>query len=76
MGGGEETKCNRITFIFSKERHEDILSMHLTNFVNQKNEKIKNGTLLMKIISSVSKILFFKTSDLYPAYLFSEYTDN
>ena len=52
------------------------MKAYYPNFVNQKNEKIKNGTLLMKIISSVSKILFFKTNDLYTAYLFSEYADN
>ena len=30
----------------------------------------------MKIISTVPKLLFFKTIDLYAVYLFSEYTDN
>ena len=30
----------------------------------------------MIIISTVHKVLFFKTTDLYTAYLFSEYTDN
>ena len=30
----------------------------------------------MKIISAVPKVLFFKTTDLYTVYLFSEYVDN
>ena len=30
----------------------------------------------MKIISTVPKLLFFKTTDLYNVYLFSEYADN
>ena len=46
------------------------------SFVNQKNEKIRNWSLLMKIISTVPKVLFFKTTDLYTVYLFSEYADN
>ena len=45
------------------------------SFVNQKNEKKRNWSLLMKIISTVPKLLFFKTADLYTAYLFSEYAD-
>ena len=35
------------------------------SFVNQKNEKIRNWSLLMKIISTVPKLLFFKTTDLH-----------
>ena len=30
----------------------------------------------MKIISTVPKVLFFKTTDLYIVYLFSDYEDN
>ena len=30
----------------------------------------------MKNISTVLKVLFFKTTDLYTAYQFSEYADN
>ena len=30
----------------------------------------------MKIVSTVAKVLFFKTTDLYTVYLFSEYADN
>ena len=30
----------------------------------------------MKIISTVPKVLFFKTTDLYTVYLLSEYADN
>ena len=30
----------------------------------------------MKIVSTVPKVLFFKTIDLYTVYLFSEYADN
>ena len=42
------------------------------SFVNQKNEKNKKLEL-MKIIYAVPKPLFFKTTDLYTVYLFSEY---
>ena len=38
-------------------------------------KKIRNWSLLMKIISTVLKVLFFKTTDLYTVYLFSEYAD-
>ena len=33
-------------------------------------------SLLMKIITTVPKALFFKTTDLYTVYLFSEYPEN
>ena len=49
------------------------------SFVNQQNEKkkkIRNGSLLMKTISTVPKVLLFKTTDLYTVYLFSAYADN
>ena len=49
------------------------------SFLNQKNEKKKkkrNGSLLMKTISTVPKVLLFKTTDLYTVYLFSAYADN
>ena len=49
------------------------------SFVNQKDEKKRKKKLkylLMKIISTVPKLLFFKTTDLYTVYLFSEYADN
>ena len=29
-----------------------------------------------EIISTVPKVIFFKATDLYAVYLFSEYTDN
>ena len=44
------------------------------SFINQSNKKIRNWSLLMKIVSTVPKLLFFKTTDLYTVYLFSEYT--
>ena len=40
MGGGAEAVFNQITFIFSKEWHGNILSMHLNKF--RKSEKWKN----------------------------------
>ena len=46
------------------------------SFENQKKEKLGNWSLLIKIISTVPKLLFFKTTDLYTVYLFSEYADN
>ena len=36
---------------------------------------MRNWSLLMKIISAVPKV-FFKATDLYAVYLFSEYADN
>ena len=38
--------------------------------------KIRNWSLLMKIISTVPKLLFFKTKELCTVYLFSQYEDN
>ena len=46
------------------------------SFVNQKKEKIRNWSLLVQIISTVHELLFFKTTDLYTIYLFSEYAEN
>ena len=49
------------------------------NFVNQKNEKKKKKELKFvneNYIFIVPKLLFFKTTDLYTVYLFSEYADN
>ena len=43
MGGGAETMYNQITFIFRKEWHGNILSIHLTKF--RKSEKWKNKKL-------------------------------
>ena len=77
MGGGAGAMYNHITFIFSKEYHGTILSMHLTVFrQSEKWKKIRKLRLLMKILSTVAKALFFKTIDLYTVYLFSEYADN
>ena len=49
--------------------------MHLTKLRESEKWKKRNWSLLMKIISTVPKLLFFKTADLYTAYLFSEYAD-
>ena len=43
MGEGAKTMYNQIIFIFSKEKHGNILSMHLTKF--RKSEKWKNKKL-------------------------------
>ena len=50
--------------------------MHLTKF--RKSEKWKNKKLkfVNEIISTAPKLLFFKTTDLYTVYLFSEYAEN
>ena len=45
-------------------------------FVNQKNEKIRNWSSLIKIISIVPKLSFFKATDPYTVYLSPEYEDN
>ena len=77
MGGGAEAVFNQITFIFSKEWHGNILSMHLNKF--RKSEKWKNKELKFvneNYISIVPKLLFFKTTDLCTVYLFSEYANN
>ena len=42
----------------------------------RKMKKLSNWSLLMKIISTDLKVLFFKITDLYTVYLFSEYADN
>ena len=60
MGGGAETMYNQITLKFY-------------SYSNQKNEKKKKGnwSLLIKIISTAPKGLFFKTTDLYTMYTYS-----
>ena len=50
--------------------------MHLTMFRKSEKWKNKKLKLLMKILSTVPKLLFFKTTDLYTVQLFSEYADN
>ena len=50
--------------------------MRLTKFHKSEKKKKKNWSLLMKIISTVCEVLFFKTTDLYTVYLFYEYADN
>ena len=77
MGGGAVTMFKQITFIFTKEENGNILSMHLNKF--RKSEKWKNKELKFfneNYIFIVPKLLFFKTTDLYTVYLFSEYADN
>ena len=81
MGGGAETMYNQITFIFSKEWRGTILSMHLTKSHQSEKWKkkkkknkiiimiIRNWSLLIKIISAVPKVLFFKKTDLYTVYI-------
>ena len=46
------------------------------SFINQKNEKIRKWSMLMKIISTALKLLLFKSTDLYTVHIFSEYWDN
>ena len=47
------------------------------SFINQKNEKNKKLKFVNETyISTVPKVLFFKTTDLNIAHLFSEYADN
>ena len=51
--------------------------MHLNKF--RKSQKWKNEELKFvdeKYISIVPRLLFFKTTDLFTVYLFSEYADN
>ena len=73
MGGGAETMYIPCTI------HETMYyPCTWLTLVNQKSEKKKkrNWILLMKIVSTVPKVLFFKTTDLYMVYLFSQYADN
>ena len=56
---------------------ETYYAMPLTKF--RKSEKWKNKKLkylLIKIISTVPKLIFFKTTVLCTVCLFSEYADN
>ena len=46
------------------------------SFVNQNSGKVKNWSLLTKVLSTIPKLSFFKTTDLYTVYLFSEHADN
>ena len=65
-----ETMYN-ITFIFrylASSNMKSHFSYTWLSLVNQKNEKIRNWSLLLKIISTVPNLLFFKTTNYY--YLF------
>ena len=74
MGGGAETMYTQITFIFSKKKQYGYI---LSIFINQKNEKNKKLKFVNETcISTVPKVLFFKTTDLNIVYLFSKYADN
>ena len=46
------------------------------SFVNQKNEKNKKLKFVNENYIYCSEGIFFKTTDLYTVYLFSEYADN
>ena len=75
--GGEQKPCTiKLLSYLVRNNMETYYPCTWISFVNQKNEKIRNWSLLMKIISTVPKVLFFKTTDLYTVYLFSEYADN
>ena len=52
------------------------MHLHLAKF--RKSEKRKNKTLniVNEYYAIVPELLFFKTTDLYIVYLFSEYADN
>ena len=39
-------------------------------------KKKRNWSLLIKVVSTVPKVLFLKITDLYTVYLFSEYADD
>ena len=56
IGGGAETMYNQIIFIFSKEWHGTILSVHLTKFCKSEKWKKLIEVLLMKIISTFPKV--------------------
>ena len=75
MGGGGETMYNQITFII-RNNMETYYPCTWLSFRNHKNEKKKRNSLLMKNISTVPKVLFFKTTDLYTVYILSESADN
>ena len=50
MAGGAETMFTQITLTFSKNNMERYYPYTWISFINQKNEKIRNWSLLMKII--------------------------
>ena len=63
MGGGVETTYNQLLSHFVRNNMETYCPCTWLSSVNQKNEKIKNWSLLMKIISTVPQLLFFRTTD-------------
>ena len=76
MGGEQKPYTTKLLSYLVRNNMETYYPCTWISFVNQKNEKIRNWSLLMKIISTVPKLLFFKTTDLYTVYLLSEYPDN
>ena len=68
MGGGadvqsnyyKQTMCNQVTFIFSKEWHGTVLSMHLSKLHQKMRNwglKIKNYIYCLKIISTAKQLI-------------------
>ena len=77
IGGEAETMFNQVTFIFSKENIETYYPCTWISFVKHKSEKNKKLKIVNKnYISNDPKLLFFKTTDLYTVYLFSECAEN
>ena len=72
---GAENMYNQLSYLV-RNNMESYYPCNWLSFANQKNEKIRNSSLLMKIVSTVPKVLSFKTTDLYTVYLFPEYADN
>ena len=62
-GAGAETMHKQITFMFSKEYHVNILSLHLTKFHKSKKKWKNNGKLFLTSLSWIV-VLFYKTKQL------------
>ena len=75
---GEEKPCLiKLLLYLAKNNMETYYPCTWISFVNQKNEKNKESKFVNeKYISIVPELLFFKTTDLFTVYLFSEYADN
>ena len=78
MGGGAETMYTQLlSYLVRENNMETYYPWTWLSFINQKNEKNKKLKFVNETyISTVPKVLFFKTTDLNIAYLFSEDADN
>ena len=76
MGGGQKPCAIKLLSYLVRNNMEPYYPCTWLTFVNQKNEKHKKLKLVNENYIYCFLGTIFKTTDVYTAYLFSEYADN